>query len=105
MANEISDVIRQKEILKQEQQAILSEVQLRELTQRLLGYLKERLLCPAEVEEETLVHYLLTQQDKRVSQDTFGFLDETELEALKDLQKANAVNAFLRLDSVLYDLE
>ena len=105
MANEISDIIRQKELLKQEQQAILSEMQLRELTQRLLGYLKERLLCPAEVEEETLVHYLLTQQDKRVSQDTFGFLDETELEALKDLQKANAVNAFLRLDSVRYDLE
>ena len=72
MANEISDIIRQKEILKQEKQAILSEVQLRELTQRLLGYLKERLLCPAEVEEETLVHYLLAQQDKRVSQDTFS---------------------------------
>ena len=105
MDNEISDIIRQKELLKQEQQAILSEMQLRELTQRLLGYLKERLLCPAEVEVETLVHYLLTQQDKRVSQDTFGFLDETELEALKDLQKANAVNAFLRLDSVRYDLE
>ena len=51
MANEISDIIRQKEILKQEQQAILSEMQLRELTQRLLGYLKERLLSPAEVEE------------------------------------------------------
>ncbi|MGM9760508.1 MAG: AAA family ATPase [Parabacteroides sp.] len=104
MANEIHEIVRQKELLRQERNAIISETQLRELTQRLLGYLKERLLCPAEVEEEALVDYLLTQQEQHASQDRFGFLDETELEALKDLLKANAVNAFLRLNSVRYDL-
>jgi len=105
VANEVNDIIRQKNALKQERQGVLSVEQMRDVTAKILGYLKAKLLCPQTVADDDVVAYLESRQDDSLPKDTYAFLDDSELDALKGLLAANAVNAFVALDESRYDLE
>ena len=103
--HEVNDIIRQKEALKQEREGVLSVEQMREITTKILGYLKAKLLCPSSVDEADVVEYLKKQQEQLKGKDEYAFLDDSELEALKNLLNANAVNEFIALNDSHYDLE
>lgn len=105
ITNEVNDIIRQKEALKREREGVLSVEQMREMTAKILGYLKAKLLCPASVEEDDVLEYLKNQQEQLKGKDDYAFLDDSELEALKNLISANAVNEFIALNDSRYDLE
>lgn len=104
ITNEVNDIIRQKEALKQEREGVLSVEQMREVTTKILGYLKSKYLCPESVEEDDVVAYLKSQQESLHRKDNYAFMDESELEALKNLLNANAVNEFLTLNDNRHDL-
>ena len=55
ITNEVNDIIRQKEALKQEREGVLSVEQMREVTTKILGYLKSKYLCPESVEDDDVV--------------------------------------------------
>ena len=103
--NEVNDIIRQKEALKQEREGVLSVEQMREVTTKILGYLKSKYLCPESVEDDDVVAYLKSQQESLHRKDNYAFMDESELEALKNLLNANAVNEFITLNDSRHDLE
>ena len=105
ITNEVNDIIRQKEALKQEREGVLSVEQMREVTTKILGYLKAKCLCPDSVEDEDVVAYLKSQQEALQRKDDYAFLDESEFEALRNLIGANAVNEFIALNDSRYDLE
>lgn len=105
ITNEVNDIIRQKEALKQEREGVLSVEQMREVTTRILGYLKSKYLCPESVEDDDVVAYLKSQQESLHRKDNYAFMDESELEALKNLLNANAVNEFITLNDSRHDLE
>lgn len=105
ITNEVNDIIRQKEALKQEREGVLSVEQMREVTTKILGYLKSKYLCPESVEEDDVVAYLKSQQESLHRKDNYAFMDESELETLKNLLNANAVNEFLTLNDNRHDLE
>ena len=105
ITNEVNDIIRQKEALKQEREGVLSLEQMREVTTKILGYLKAKCLCPDSVEDEDVVAYLKSQQEALQRKDDYAFLDESEFDALKNLLGANAVNEFIALNDSRYDLE
>lgn len=105
ITNEVNDIIRQKEALKQEREGVLSVEQMREVTTKILGYLKSKYLCPESVEDDDVVAYLKSQQESLHRKDNYAFMDESELEALKNLLNANAVNEFLTLNGNRHDLE
>ena len=105
ITNEVNDIIRQKEALKQEREGVLSLEQMREVTTKILGYLKSKCLCPDSVEDEDVVAYLKSQQEALQRKDDYAFLDESEFDALKNLLGANAVNEFIALNDSRYDLE
>lgn len=105
ITNEVNDIIRQKEALKQEREGVLSVEQMREVTTKILGYLKSKYLCPESVEEDDVVAYLKSQQESLHRKDNYAFMDESELEALKNLLNANAVNEFITLNNSRLDLE
>lgn len=105
IAPEVNEIIRQKEALRQARQSVLSEGQLREMTAKILGYLKSRLLCPDTVDEAEVVDYLQAQQQQLSGKDEYAFLDDSELDALKSLLDSNAVNEFVALNNYHYDLE
>lgn len=105
ITNEANDIIRQKEALKQEREGVLSVEQMREVTTKILGYLKSKYLCPESVEDDDVVAYLKSQQESLHRKDNYAFMDESELEALKNLLNANAVNEFITLNDSRHDLE
>lgn len=105
ITNEVNDIIRQKEALKQEREGVLSVEQMREVTTKILGYLKSKYLCPESVEDDDIVAYLKSQQESLHRKDNYAFMDESELEALKNLLNANAVNEFITLNDSRHDLE
>lgn len=105
ITNEVNDIIRQKEALKQEREGVLSLEQMREVTTKILGYLKLKCLCPDSVEDDDVVAYLKSQQEALQRKDDYAFLDESEFDALKNLLGANAVNEFIALNDSRYDLE
>ncbi|WP_337795663.1 AAA family ATPase [Prevotella sp.] len=105
ITNEVNDIIRQKEALKQEREGVLSLEQMREVTTKILGYLKSKCLCPDSVEDDDVVAYLKSQQEALQRKDDYAFLDESEFDALKNLLGANAVNEFVALNDSRYDLE
>lgn len=105
ITNEVNDIIRQKEVLKQEREGVLSVEQMREVTTKILGYLKSKYLCPESVEDDDVVAYLKSQQESLHRKDNYAFMDESELEALKNLLNANAVNEFITLNDSRHDLE
>lgn len=105
ITNEVNDIIRQKEALKQEREGVLSVEQMREVTTKILGYLKSKYLCPESVEDDDVVAYLKSQQESLHRKDNYAFMDKSELEALKKLLNANAVNEFITLNDSRHDLE
>lgn len=105
ITNEVNDIIRQKEALKQEREGVLSLEQMREVTTKILGYLKSKCLCPDSVEDDDVVAYLKSQQEALQRKDDYAFLDESEFDALKNLLGLNAVNEFIALNDSRYDLE
>ena len=105
ITNEVNDIIRQKDALRQEREGVLSLEQMREVTGKILGYLKAKLLCPESVTNEDVVAYLASQQEELISKDEYAFLDDSEFDALKTLVNANAVNEFIALNDSKYDLE
>lgn len=105
ITNEVNDIIRQKEALKQEREGVLSVEQMREVTTKILGYLKSKYLCPESVEDDDVVAYLKSQQESLHRKDNYAFMDESELESLKNLLNANAVNEFITLNDSRHDLE
>lgn len=105
ITNEVNDIIREKEALKQEREGVLSVEQMREVTTKILGYLKSKYLCPESVEDDDVVAYLKSQQESLHRKDNYAFMDESELEALKNLLNANAVNEFITLNDSRHDLE
>lgn len=105
ITNEVNDIIRQKEALKQEREGVLSVEQMRKVTTKILGYLKSKYLCPESVEDDDVVAYLKSQQESLHRKDNYAFMDESELEALKNLLNANAVNEFITLNDSRHDLE
>ena len=105
ISNEINDIIRQKDALKLERQGILSLEQMRDVTAKIISFLKAKALCAPNVDNETIVSFLINQQESLNRKDEYAFLDDTEFEALKNLLNANSVNEFLQLNDLHYDLE
>lgn len=105
ISNEVNEIIRQKDALKQEQQGVLSLEQMRDVTEKIISFLKAKALCAPNVDNDAVVSFLANQQEARNRKDEYAFLDESEFDALKNLLNANAVNEFLQLNDMRYDLE
>ena len=102
---EIDAISRHKKSLSQEQQGQLSLEQIKDVTAKIISYMKSKVLCPDDVDSEAIVDYVQRSQKQLQSVDKYAFLDDLELEALQDLVKANAVNEFITLDRMHKDVE
>ena len=104
IAPEVDEILRQKKALSQEQEGLLSLDQIKEVTAKIIS-MKSRVLCPQDVDADEIVNYVQRTQKQLESVDNYSFLDDSELEALQDLIKANAVNEFVALDRLHKDVE
>lgn len=78
---------------------------LRDVTAKIIGYLKELSLCPQDVDEENVVRHMVAVQNTTNRQDPFDYLDNAEIAALRSLVNRGANNQFVSLYRQRQDLE
>ena len=105
LSQEINNILRIKEqLLKQSTGAYPIET-LRDVTAKIIDYLKELSLCSQAVEEENVVAHMVALQNTTNAQDPYDYLDDAEVEALKELPKKGGGNHFVTLDRKRQDME
>lgn len=105
LSQEINNILRIKEqLLKQSTGAYPIET-LRDVTAKIIEYLKELSLCSQAVEEENVVAHMVALQSTTNAKDPYNFLDDAEVDALKDLPKKGGNNQFVTLDRRRQDME
>lgn len=105
LSQEINNILRIKEqLLKQSTGAYPVET-LRDVTAKIIDYLKELSLCSRAVDEENVVAHMVALQNATNAKDPYDYLDDSEVEALKELPKKGGSNQFVSLDRKRQDLE
>ena len=105
LSQEINNILRIKEqLLKQSTGAYPIET-LRDVTAKIIDYLKELSLCSQAVDEENVVAHMIALQNTTNAQDPYDYLDDAEVEALKELPKKGGGNQFVTLDRKRQDME
>lgn len=105
LSQDINNILRIKEqLLKQSTGAYPIET-LRDVTAKIIDYLKELSLCSQAVDEENVVAHMVALQNTTNAQDPYDYLDDAEVEALKELPKKGGGNHFVTLDRKRLDME
>ena len=74
IAVEINNILRIKDELQQSTTGAYSLDTLRDVTAKIIGYLKDLSLCSAEVDEENVIKHLVAVQNSTNCQDPFEFI-------------------------------
>jgi DNA sulfur modification protein DndD len=105
LSQEINNILRVKaQLLKQSTGAYPIET-LRDVTAKIIDYLKELSLCSQAVDEENVVAHMVALQNTTNAQDPYDYLDDAEVEALNELPKKGGGNQFVTLDRKRQDME
>ena len=102
---EINNILRIKNELQQSSTDSYPLETLRDVTGKIIEYLKELSLCSPDVDEENVVKHMLAVQNTTNRQDPFDFLDSSEIAALKSLVSRGSNNQFVSLYRQRQDLE
>ena len=105
MSVEINAILKAKEDLKEELKGVYTPEEVFHITECVLNYLKEFALCTSDIDTKNVAAYVLAKQKQPDKQDEYAFLDESEVEALKNLLHINGVNEFIQLDKTRQELE
>ncbi|MDE6553755.1 MAG: AAA family ATPase [Muribaculaceae bacterium] len=102
---EINNILHIKEELANSTSGAYPLETLRDVTAKIIDYLKELSLCSPEVDEENVVKHIVAMQNTTNRQDPFDYLDNAEIVALKSLVNRGANNQFVALYRQRQDLE
>lgn len=102
---EINNILRIKDEIANSSTGAYPPETLREVTAKIIAYLKELSLCSPEVDEENVVRHMVALQNATNRRDPFDYLDNTEIAALKSLVNRGANNQFVALYRQRQDLE
>ena len=102
---EINNILRIKNELQQSSTGSYPLETLRDVTGKIIEYLKELSLCSPDVDEENVVKHMVAVQNTTIRQDPFDFLDSSEIATLKSLVSRGSNNQFVSLYRQRQDLE
>ncbi|MCM1451897.1 MAG: AAA family ATPase [Clostridium sp.] len=102
---EINNILRIKQELQQSSTGAYPLETLRDVTVKIIDYLKELSLCSPDVDEENVVKHMVAVQNSTNRQDPFDYLDSAEIAALKSLVNRGSNNQFIALYRQRQDLE
>lgn len=105
LSQEISNIIRTKEQLLKESTGAYPIETLRDVTSKIIGYLKDLSLCSASVDEDNVVDHIVALQNSTNAKDPYDYLDEQEVAALRKLLNQPGSNQFIALDRTRQELE
>lgn len=102
---EIDNILRIRDELNKAGNGAYPLDTLRDVTSRIIEYLKELSLCSPEVDEENVVNHIIAVQNSTNEQDPYDFLDTQEIDALRNLANRGSNNQFAALYRQRQDLE
>lgn len=102
---EVEQIVHLRESLQKELENNYSVETLKEITHRLLNYMKNLSLCVPNIDEQNIVEHLWAEQQTLNSNDPYSYLDNAEVESLNTLLKVNAYNSFPSLDRMRQDID
>lgn len=102
---EINNILRIKEELSQSTTGAYTMETLRDVTTKIIDYLKGLSLCSPEVDEDSVVKHLIAMQNTANREDPFDYLDSAEIIALKSLVNRGTHNQFVAIYRQRQDLE
>lgn len=102
---EINNILRIKNELQKTSTGAYSLETMRDVTKKVIDYLKQLSLCSPDVDEENVVNHMVAVQNTTNQQDPFDFLDSEEIAALKSLVTRGTSNQFVSLYRQRQDLE
>lgn len=105
MTQEINNIFRAKEKMQKENTGAYPTETLRDVTRKIVGYLKELSLCSEAVDEENVVRHIVALQNSTSEQDPYAYLDAEEMGALRDLAARRGNNQFSALERRRQELE
>ena len=105
LAQEINNILHIKEQLQKENTGAYPLETLKDVTSKIITYLKDLSLCSESVDEEQVVSHIVAIQNSTNKEDPFGFLDEAEVATLSNLVKRTGSNQFIALDRQRQELE
>lgn len=105
LAQEINNILHIKEQLQKENTGAYPLETLKDVTSKIITYLKDLSLCSESVDEEQVVSHIVAIQNSTNKEDPFGYLDEAEVTALTNLEKRTGSNQFIALDRQRQELE
>lgn len=105
LAQEINNILHIKEQLQKENTDAYPLETLKDVTSKIITYLKDLSLCSESVDEEQVVSHIVAIQNSTNKEDPFGYLDEAEVTALTNLVKRTGSNQFIALDRQRQELE
>ena len=105
LSQEINNILRVKEQLYKQSTGAYPIETLRDVTAKIIDYLKELSLCSQAVDEENVVAHMVALQNTTNAQDPYDYLDDAEVEALNELPKKGGGNQFVTLDRKRQDME
>jgi DNA sulfur modification protein DndD len=97
---ELGNIIKTKEELKREGDAVYSFDMLKDVTSKIVAYLREMGLCEDVVDENNVVNYVIALQNQNRPIDPYAFLDESEVDRFNYLLNNAQANPFLALDQL-----
>jgi DNA sulfur modification protein DndD len=101
---EINKILHIKEELSKASTGAYSVETVRDMTAKIVGYLKELSLCKPETDEENVVSHIIALQNATNRADPFDYLDDAEIDALRSLANRVGSNQFASLDRQRQDL-
>ena len=105
LAQEINNILHIKEQLQKENTGAYPLETSKDVTNKIITYLKDLSLCSESVDEEQVVSHIVAIQNSTNKEDPFGYLDEAEVTALSNLVKRTGSNQFIALDRQRQELE
>ncbi|MDE6258775.1 MAG: AAA family ATPase [Muribaculaceae bacterium] len=105
LSGEINNILRIREEISKSPSGGYPLDILRDLTSKILDYLKDLALCSAEVEPEDVVAHIRAVQNSMSREDPYEYLDSEEVGALRSLVGRRSNNQFVALHSLKQDLE
>lgn len=105
LSQEINNILRVKEQLQKQSTGTYPIETLRDVTSKIIDYLKELSLCSQAVDEENVISHIVAMQNTTNAKDTYDYLNTAEVDALRELPKKGNGNQFVSIDRKRQDME
>lgn len=105
LSQEINNILRVKEQLQKQSTGAYPIETLRDVTSKIIDYLKELSLCSQAVDEENVISHIVAMQNTTNAKDPYDYLNTAEVDALRELPKKGNSNQFVSIDRKRQDME